>query len=272
MRASTEVRESQHGLAAGQQASLLQAIALRKSFGGVEAVREASLAVLPGEFVAVMGRSGSGKTTLLHLLAGLERPTAGQILFRGQVVGGLPPGGPVAAKDGPGGRPAGRPFGGEIQLAGLDEDGLALWRRNHVGMVFQAFHLVPTLSALENVAFPLYPLKMTPVERRERAAASLALVGLANRAGHRPSRLSGGEQQRVAIARALVNRPALIFGDEPTGNLDSATGDEIMALFTRLRAETGVALLMVTHDDRVAAAADHVLHMADGRLSNGNDK
>jgi putative ABC transport system ATP-binding protein len=205
-------------------------------------VREASLAVLPGQFVAVMGRSGSGKTTLLHLLAGLERPTAGQIVFRGQ------------------------------DMAGLDEDGLALWRRNNVGMVFQAFHLVPTLSALENVAFPLYPLKMTAAERRERAAASLALVGLSNRADHRPSRLSGGEQQRVAIARALVNRPALIFGDEPTGNLDSATGDEIMALFARLRAETGVALLMVTHDDRVAAAADHVLQMADGRLSNGNEK
>jgi ABC-type lipoprotein export system ATPase subunit len=238
--ASTEVHESSHGSAAGQEDSLLQAIALRKSFGGVEAVREASLTVRPGQFVAVMGRSGSGKTTLLHLLAGLERPTAGQILFRDQEVGGL------------------------------DEDGLALWRRNNVGMVFQAFHLVPTLSAMENVAFPLYPLKLTATERRERAAASLALVGLSNRANHRPSHLSGGEQQRVAIARALVNRPALILGDEPTGNLDSATGNELMALLARLRAETGVALLMVTHDDKVAAAADRVLQMVDGRLSNEN--
>jgi ABC-type lipoprotein export system ATPase subunit len=238
---STEVHDLPDRLAVGQEGSLLQAIALRKSFGGVEAVREASLSVMPGQFVAVMGRSGSGKTTLLHLLAGLERATAGQILFRGQEIGGL------------------------------DEDGLALWRRDNVGMVFQAFHLVPTLSALENVAFPLYPLKMTAAERRKRAAASLALVGLAERAEHRPSRLSGGEQQRVAIARALVNRPTLVLGDEPTGNLDSATGDEIMALFARLRSETGVALLMVTHDDKVAAAADRVLQMVDGNLSNGNE-
>ena len=121
------------------------------------------------------------------------------------------------------------------------------------------------------MAFPLYPLKIAATERRERAAASLALVGLSNRADHRPSRLSGGEQQRVAIARALINRPVLIMGDEPTGNLDSATGDELMALFARLRAETGVALLMVTHDDKVAAAADRVLHMVDGRLSDGNE-
>jgi len=238
---STEVHEWFHGAAAGQEDSLLQAIALRKSFGGVEAVREATLTVRPGQFVAVMGRSGSGKTTLLHMLAGLERPTAGQILFRGQEIGGL------------------------------DEDGLALWRRDNVGMVFQAFHLVPTLSALENVAFPLYPLKITAAERGKRAAASLALVGLSDRAEHRPSRLSGGEQQRVAIARALINRPTLVLGDEPTGNLDSATGDEIMALFARLRSETGVALLMVTHDDKVAAAADRVLHMVDGRLSDGTE-
>ncbi len=238
---STDAQESSHEPAAGQETNLIQAIALRKSFGELEAVREASLTVIPGQFVAVMGRSGSGKTTLLHLLAGLERPTAGQILFRGQEVGSL------------------------------DEDGLALWRRDNVGMVFQAFHLVPTLSALENVAFPLYPLKIAATERRERAAASLALVGLSNRADHRPSRLSGGEQQRVAIARALINRPVLIMGDEPTGNLDSATGDELMALFARLRAETGVALLMVTHDDKVAAAADRVLHMVDGRLSDGNE-
>ena len=216
---------------------LLQAIDLRKSFGELQAVRGVSLQVAPGQFVAVMGRSGSGKTTLLHLLAGLEQPTAGRILFRGQDIGGF------------------------------DEDKLALWRRANVGMVFQAFHLIPTLSALENVAFPLYPLKMSAAGRRERAASTLALVGLSDRADHRPSRLSGGEQQRVAIARALVNGPALILGDEPTGNLDGATGAEIMELFGRLRAETGVALLIVTHDDKVAAGADRVLRMADGRLS-----
>ena len=218
---------------------LLQAIGLRKSFGTLEAVREASLRVAPGQFVAIMGRSGSGKTTLLQLLAGLDQPTAGKILFRGE------------------------------DLGQPDEDALALWRRANVGLVFQAFHLIPTLSALENVAFPLYPLKMSTAERHDRAAAALVMVGLAERASHLPSRLSGGEQQRVAIARALINKPALLLGDEPTGNLDSATGDDILGLFARLRSETGVALLIVTHDEKVAAAADSVLQMSDGRLTNG---
>jgi len=218
---------------------LLQAIGLRKSFGTLEAVREASLRVAPGQFVAIMGRSGSGKTTLLQLLAGLDQPTAGKILFRGE------------------------------DLGQPDEDALALWRRANVGLVFQAFHLIPTLSALENVAFPLYPLKMSTAERHDRAAAALVMVGLAERASHLPSRLSGGEQQRVAIARALINKPALLLGDEPTGNLDSATGDDILGLFARLRSETGVALLIVTHDEKVAAAANSVLQMSDGRLTNG---
>ena len=218
---------------------LLQAIGLRKSFGTLEAVREASLRVAPGQFVAIMGRSGSGKTTLLQLLAGLDQPTAGKILFRGE------------------------------DLGQPDEDALALWRRANVGLVFQAFRLIPTLSALENVAFPLYPLKMSTAERHDRAAAALVMVGLAERASHLPSRLSGGEQQRVAIARALINKPALLLGDEPTGNLDSATGDDILGLFARLRSETGVALLIVTHDEKVAAAANSVLQMSDGRLTNG---
>ena len=218
---------------------LLQAIDLCKSFGELEVVREANLRLEPGQFLAVVGRSGSGKTTPLHLLAGLEQPTAGKLLFHGQLIGGM------------------------------DEDKLALWRRANVGMVFQAFHLIPTLSALENVAFPLYPLKISASERRRRASAALELVGLSERARHRPSRLSGGEQQRVAIARALVNKPTLLLADEPTGNLDSATGAEIMRLFARLQTDTGVAMLVVTHDDKVAGAADHVLHMIDGRLNNG---
>jgi len=218
--------------------NLLQAEDLRKAFGTVEAVRDVSLCIAPGESVAVMGRSGSGKSTLLSLLAGLERPTSGKILYRGR------------------------------DLSGLDEDALALWRRDNVGLVFQSFHLIPTLSALENVAFPLYPAKMTTAERRRRAAERLAQVGLAERATHRPSRLSGGEQQRVAIARALVNNPGLILADEPTGNLDSATGDEILALFQRLRVETGAALLIITHDEKVAALADRVVRMQDGRLTN----
>ena len=218
--------------------NLLQAEGLRKAFGTVEAVRDVSLCIAPGESVAVMGRSGSGKSTLLSLLAGLERPTSGRIAYRGR------------------------------DLSGLDEDALALWRRDNIGLVFQSFHLIPTLSALENVAFPLYPAKMTTAERRRRAAERLAQVGLAERATHRPSRLSGGEQQRVAIARALVNNPGLILADEPTGNLDSATGDEILALFQRLRGETGAALLIITHDEKVAARADRIVRMQDGRLTN----
>ena len=218
--------------------NLLKAEGLRKTFGTVEAVRDVSLCIAPGASVAVMGRSGSGKSTLLNLLAGLERLTSGRIAYRGR------------------------------DLSGLDEDALALWRRDNVGLVFQLFHLIPTLSALENVAFPLYPAKVTPAERRRRAAERLAQVGLAERATHRPSRLSGGEQQRVAIARALVNNPGLILADEPTGNLDSATGDEILALFQRLRGETGAALLIITHDEKVAARADRIVRIEDGRLTN----
>lgn len=217
--------------------NLLQAKGLQKTFGTVEAVRDVSLCIAPGESVAVMGRSGSGKSTLLNLLTGLERPTSGWIAYRG------------------------------CDLGGLDEDALALWRRDNIGLVFQSFHLIPTLSALENVAFPLYPAKMTTLERRRRAAERLAQVGLAERAPHRPSRLSGGEQQRVAIARALVNNPGLILADEPTGNLDSTTGDEILALFQRLRVETGAALLIITHDEKVAGRADRIVRMQDGRLT-----
>jgi putative ABC transport system ATP-binding protein len=211
---------------------------LQKSFGALQAVREATLWIAPAEIVAVMGRSGSGKTTLLHLIAGLEHPTSGRILYQDQDVNGL------------------------------DEDALALWRRANIGLVFQAFHLIPTLSALENIAFPLYPMKISAAERRARATARLTQVGLANRAQHRPARLSGGEQQRVAIARALINNPPLILADEPTGNLDSTTGNEILGLFKRLRNETGAAFLIITHDDRVAAAADRILQMTDGILEN----
>jgi putative ABC transport system ATP-binding protein len=143
-----------------------------------------------------------------------------------------------------------------------------LWRRENIGLVFQAFHLIPTLNALENVAFPLYPDGVSTAERRQRAAVRLELVGLADRVTHRPSRLSGGEQQRVAIARALINNPGLILADEPTGNLDSETGRDILALFQRLRDEAGVSFLIVTHDDEVAATADRVIRMKDGEIIN----
>jgi putative ABC transport system ATP-binding protein len=218
------------------QGSLLRAESLRKEFNRVQAVRNASLAIASQEIVALMGRSGSGKTTTLNLLAGLERPTSGKVIYCGE------------------------------EITSLDEDALALWRRKHIGMVFQAFHLIPSLSALENVAFPLYPVRMPAGRRRERAAASLDAVGLSHRSGHLPPRLSGGEQQRVAIARALVNAPGLILADEPTGNLDSQTGEEILAQFQRLRDEQGVAFLIVTHDDQVARMVDRTILMKDGEV------
>jgi len=215
---------------------LLRVEGVRKSFGAVAAVCGVDLHLMEGEALSIVGRSGSGKTTLLHLLAGLEEADAGHIFYRSR------------------------------DIVGLDEESLALWRRREVGLVFQFFHLIPTLSALENVAFPLYPERIAPAKRRERAVVCLDQVGLAHRATHRPSELSGGEQQRVAIARALVHQPSLILADEPTGNLDTKTSDEILTLFGRLRADNGLALVIVTHDEKVAAVADRTVHMTDGRI------
>ncbi len=217
---------------------LLRAESLHKSFGTVTAVHNINLHIKSGEIVAIMGRSGSGKSTAMHLLAGLEQPSAGYVFYQGQ------------------------------DITGLDEDALALWRRENIGLVFQAFHLIPTLSALENVAFPLYTAGVSTAERRQRAATRLEMMGLADRATHRPSHLSGGEQQRVAIARALINDPGLILADEPTGNLDSETGRDILAGFHRLRDEAGVSFLIVTHDDEVADVADRVIRMKDGEIIN----
>jgi putative ABC transport system ATP-binding protein len=214
---------------------LLRAESLSKSFGKVSAVSDLDLRIDRGEIVAMMGRSGSGKSTAMHMLAGLEQPTSGHVFHDGR------------------------------DLTGLDEDNLALWRRANIGLVFQAFHLIPRLSALENVAFPLYPEKVSLQQRRELASVRLEMVGLGDRGEHRPSELSGGEQQRVAIARALINQPGLILADEPTGNLDTETGHEILELFHQLRDDAGVALLIVTHDDDVAASADRIIEMKDGR-------
>jgi len=220
--------------------NLLQAEGLRKAFGTVEAVRDVSLCIAPGESVAVMGRSGSGKSTLLSLLAGLERPTSGRIAYRGR------------------------------DLSGLDEDALALWRRDNIGLVFQSFHLIPTLSALENVAFPLYPAKMTTAERRRRAAERLAQVGLAERATHRPSRLSGGEQQRVAIARALAMQPRIMLFDEPTSALDPEMINEVLEVMTDL-ARDGMTMVVVTHEMGFARRVAHrVVFMDEGQVIEEN--
>ena len=215
---------------------LLALTDVSKTFGAVVAVDRVSLEIPTGDFLAIFGRSGSGKTTLLNLIAGLDTPSAGCVAYRGQ------------------------------DLGGLGEDGLADWRRRHVGLVFQAFHVIPTLSALENVALPLFPERLPAEERRVRARRQLEQVGLAHRASHRPGELSAGEQQRVAIARALVNEPELVLADEPTGNLDSRTGAEVMDLFRRLWEARNVTFVVVTHDEQVASSADRGVYMSDGRM------
>lgn len=217
--------------------NVIEAKEVSKRLGTIDPVKQATFTVSSGEFVTLLGPSGSGKSTLLALLAGLESPTSGQILLNGR------------------------------DLSRLTEDELALLRRKHVGFVFQSFHLIPTLSALENVALPLYPVKMTAGERKDRARRLLAQVGLAGREGHLPSRLSGGERQRVAIARALVNRPGIIFCDEPTGNLDSATGKEILDLLLQLNTDENVTLLIVTHDAGIAGLSHRSIYMKDGEVS-----
>lgn len=204
----------------------------------VVALKNVSLRVHRGEFVAVVGRSGSGKTTLVHLIAGIDRPTEGEITVGGTV------------------------------LHTLDENQLALWRGQHVGIVFQFFQLLPTLTLLENVMFPMEVGNFSPpswLARRERAWHLLEQVGLADRADAFPAEISGGQQQRVAIARALANDPPLLLADEPTGNLDSDTGDVILQLFERF-VEEERTLVLVTHERDLARRADRVLRLVDGEL------
>ncbi len=202
--------------------------------GQVNILRGLDLTVLRGEAVGLVGPSGSGKTSLLMLLAGLERPSGGALS--------------VAGRD----------------LAGMGEDALARFRREMVGIVFQAFHLIPTMTALENVAVPLEFAGRR--DAFDRAEAALGAVGLGHRLGHYPGQLSGGEQQRVALARATVAEPPLLLADEPTGNLDRATGAQVMDLLFGLRARLGTTLLLITHDPALAARCGRVVRMEDGRI------
>jgi len=206
----------------------------------VDALNDATLEIAEGQTVAIMGPSGSGKSTLLHILGCLDSATSGEVWLDGRRVD---------------------------DLGGRD---LARLRRSEVGFIFQTFNLVPSLSALENVMLAAEYAGKSRREAREAARAALAQVGLADREDHRPTELSGGQQQRVAIARALVNRPKVIFGDEPTGNLDSASSAEIVDMMHRINRDTGTTFVLVTHDPGVAASCDRVFHMLDGRVTNGN--
>ncbi len=225
------------------QEPMVETVALGRDFTTgsvvVHALRDVDLRVGHGELVAVRGRSGSGKTTLLSLIGGLDRPTAGEVRIDGASVGGM-----SAAE-------------------------LVEMRRRKIGFIFQAFGLLSILSAAENVEVPLRLVRADPVAREERVATLLELVGLGERGRHRPHELSGGEQQRVAIARALANRPDLLLADEPTGQLDSATGRSIMTLLRAVVRSEGVTAVIATHDPMLIDLADRVVEIRDGRIVSG---
>jgi putative ABC transport system ATP-binding protein len=219
--------------------ALLLARHLRKDYPmkgeTVHALRDVSLRIEAGEYVAVVGPSGSGKSTLLQLIGGIDTPTAGAVELLG------------------------------TRLDGLSDHQLTRLRLTRLGFIFQRFHLLPVLTARENVELPMAEAGLRRSERRVRALELLAYVGLGHRAGHRATQLSGGEMQRVAIARALANRPVMVLADEPTGELDAGTGQGILDLFRRLNAD-GVTLVVVTHDERLAGEARRVIHMIDGTI------
>jgi ABC-type lipoprotein export system ATPase subunit len=239
--APAEVNPSEDG---GHPPPFLRATGLCKRYQmgqrTVEVLKGIEIKVGRGEFVALRGASGTGKSTLLHLLGGLDVPDSGSLWVDGH----------------------------EVTRFGASE--LARFRNRRVGFIFQAYHLLPDLTALENVLLPARLARMTPAKALDEAHMLLDRVGLSSRLKHRPSELSGGEQQRVAIARCLVNRPELILADEPTGNLDSRTGDEVLGLLLDLRADRGTTLIIATHDARVAARALRSVEVIDGRIQRDN--
>jgi ABC-type lipoprotein export system ATPase subunit len=220
---------------------LLRARALTKTYAmgkrSLEVLRGMDLTVARGEFLALRGASGAGKSTLLHLIGGLDTPNAGEIFFNGQ------------------------------NLVKFSEPELTHFRNRRVGFVFQAYHLLPELTALENVCLPARVARISTAQVEKRGRELLARVGLGERMEHKPSELSGGEQQRVAIARSLINEPELLLADEPTGNLDSQTGGEIIELLKSLRVEKQMTLIIATHDTKVAAHAQRVVELTDGRIA-----
>ena len=220
---------------------LLSAHGLTKTYAmgrrELEVLRGVDIEIARGGFVALRGASGTGKSTLLHLVGGLDTPNAGEIIFNGE------------------------------KLSEFSESKLTTFRNRSVGFVFQAYHLLPELTALENVCLTARIARTSAADAEKRGCELLSRVGLGERVDHKPSELSGGEQQRVAIARALINEPELLLADEPTGNLDSKTGIEIIELLKAIRAEKNMTLVIATHDEKVAAHAQHVIQLVDGRIA-----
>lgn len=218
---------------------MLKAVNITRKYGQLEVLKGVDIEVKKGEMVSIVGSSGAGKSTLLHILGTLDKPDSGSIWLNDQ------------------------------SLDGLKGEKLAAFRNQHIGFVFQFHHLLPEFSALENISIPGWIAGKNKQEVKDRALELLSLLGLADRAEHKPNQLSGGEQQRVAVARALINQPDIIFADEPTGNLDSTNAKELHQLFGTLRDQFNQTFLIVTHNEELAALSDRTLHMRDGLIANG---
>ncbi len=226
-------------MASPENIVVIRDLTKRYSQGEIEvtALDRVSLEIATGEFLALMGPSGSGKSTLLHIIAGVDRPTSGECHVQG------------------------------VDVARLNESQLADWRNQNIGFIFQTFNLIPVLTAAENVELPLLLTQLNRSQRRKQVAAALDLVGLSDRSHHLPRQLSGGQEQRVAIARALVTDPALIVADEPTGNLDSHSAQDVLTALQSLRRDAGKTIIMVTHDPKAAAFGTRQIHLEKGELS-----
>ena len=226
-------------MASPENIVVIRDLTKRYSQGEIEviALNHVSLEIATGEFLALMGPSGSGKSTLLHIIAGVDRPTSGECHVQG------------------------------VDVARLNESQLADWRNQNIGFIFQTFNLIPVLTAAENVELPLLLTQLSRSERRKQVAAALDLVGLSDRSHHLPRQLSGGQEQRVAIARALVTDPALIVADEPAGNLDSHSAQDVLTALQSLRRDAGKTIIMVTHDPKAAAFGTRQIHLEKGELS-----
>ena len=215
---------------------MVEAIGIRKRYGSLEVLKDINLKVNEGEVISIVGASGAGKSTLLQILGTLDKEDEGQLIIRGQL------------------------------LSGLNKNALADFRNQHLGFVFQFHHLLPEFTALENTCFPAFIGGTSKKEAEEKAKALLNRLGLSGRLNHKPGELSGGEQQRVAVARALINNPAVVFADEPSGNLDSKNSRELHQLFFDLRNEFNQTFIIVTHNEELASKADRCLHIVDGRI------